>query len=61
MENKEEGKACCGPSKCCGKALFALALLAIGGLGGYLCGRNCGTHQCSAKDAPVQVSAPAQK
>lgn len=57
MENKEEGKgACCDKAKCCGgKALAAIGLLAIGGLGGYFCGR-----QCPVKNAPSAVEAPAQ-
>jgi hypothetical protein len=52
MENQEgkEGEAgCCAKTKCCGKALAALALLAVGGLGGYLAGRCC----------PARTSAPA--
>ncbi|MBI3550990.1 MAG: hypothetical protein HY077_00605 [Elusimicrobia bacterium] len=57
MENqdkKDEGQGCCTKGKCCGgKALAAVALLAVGGLGGYFCGRHCG-----AKDQPAAVSAP---
>lgn len=51
MENKQEaGKGgCCDKAKCCGgKALAALALLAIGGLGGYFCGRQCALKNTSA-------------
>ena len=54
QETKEGGK-CCSKAACCGgKALAAVALLAVGGLGGYFCGRTC-----SVKDAPA-ASAPAQ-
>ncbi|MBI2361815.1 MAG: hypothetical protein HYV15_00305 [Elusimicrobia bacterium] len=46
MENQEtkgEEKGCCTKGKCCGgKTLAALALLAVGGLGGYFAGRHCG-------------------
>ena len=58
MENqeakgKDEDKGCCAKSKGCGcKALAAAALLAVGGLGGYFCGRHC----CASDK--VQVSAP---
>lgn len=55
QETKETGKeGCCSKGKCCGgKALAAIALLAIGGLGGYFCGRGC-----PSKDAaPVQTQA----
>lgn len=57
MENKQEEEkgGCCDKAKCCGgKALAAIALLAIGGLGGYFCGR-----QCALKSAPAAVEAPA--
>ena len=43
-DQKKEGtdeKACCA-KKCCGKSLAVIALLAIGGAGGYLAGRCCG-------------------
>ena len=54
-QNEAKESACCAKGKCCGgKALAAIALLAIGGAGGYLCGR-----QCAIKDAPAAVSAPA--
>lgn len=56
QEGKEEGKGCCGTKKCCGKALGALALLLIGGAGGYFAARHC---KVCAVDAPA-VSAPAQ-
>lgn len=49
----KDGKACCAKS-CCGKALTAFALLAIGGLGGYIGGRYCAAH-CAVKDAPAAV------
>lgn len=57
MENQEkDGKACCDKSKCCGKALVAFALLALGGTGGYIAGKCC-----SAKTtAPAAVEAPAK-
>lgn len=51
MENTEtkDGEKCCSKAKCCGgKALIAIALLGLGGIGGYLCGRNC-----AVKAAPV--------
>ena len=61
MENPEkkdgqEGKACCEKSKCCGKALAAFALLAIGGAGGYLAGK-CHASKCSM---PAGAEAPAK-
>lgn len=60
MENqdkKEEGKACCDKSKCCGgKALAAFALLALGGAGGYLAGK-CHASKCAM---PAAVEAPAK-
>lgn len=54
MENTETKEGCCSKGKCCGaKALIAVALLAVGGIGGYLCGRCC-----SLKSAPAaQVQA----
>lgn len=57
MENQKEegGKECCSKKACCGtKALIAIGLLAVGGAGGYLCGKKC-----AVKDAPA-LSAPAQ-
>lgn len=57
QENKD-GKECCTKGKCCGcKALAAIALLAVGGIGGYLCGRHCGATQCTT---PPAVQAPAK-
>lgn len=58
MENQEkDGKACCDKSKCCGgKALAAVALLAVGGIGGYLASRCCKNKT----DAPAAAAAPAQ-
>jgi hypothetical protein len=61
MESQEkkdgqEGKACCEKSKCCGKALAAFALLAIGGAGGYLAGK-CQMSKCAV---PAAVEAPAK-
>jgi hypothetical protein len=59
MENeKKEGadeKACCA-KKCCGKSLAVIALLAIGGAGGYLAGKCCGAKHA----APAAVEAPAK-
>ncbi len=53
-EAKKDGK-CCSKGACCGcKALVALALLAIGAVGGYFCGRHC----AASAPAPA-VSAPA--
>ena len=50
--NKEDGKECCGKGKCCGaKALAAVALLAIGGLGGYFCGSHCAAKAAAAPQA----------
>ena len=41
-EGQEDGKACCGPKgKCCGKAAAVLALLLVGGAGGFFAGRHC--------------------
>lgn len=58
MDTKEDGKACCDKSKCCGgKALAAIGLLALGGVGGFFAGRACKTH-CDLK-ASTEVSAPA--
>ena len=43
QEGKGDEKGCCAKTKCCtGKALAALALLLVGGFGGYFAGRNCG-------------------
>ena len=52
----QEGKACCDKSKCCGKALAAFALLAIGGIGGYAAGKCCAAKNA----APAAVEAPAK-
>ncbi|HVA66095.1 MAG TPA: hypothetical protein VNK24_04120 [Elusimicrobiota bacterium] len=53
-ETKKDGK-CCSKGACCGcKALVAVALLAIGAVGGYFCGRHC-----AASSAATAVSAPA--
>jgi hypothetical protein len=56
QEKKEDGKACCDKSKCCGKALAAFALLALGGTGGYFAGKCCGAKTA----APAAVEAPAK-
>lgn len=56
QETKTDEKGCCSKSKCCGgKTLGALALLAVGGLGGYFAGRHCG----KACELPA-VQAPAK-
>lgn len=53
QEGKDGGKECCAKAKCCGgKALAAIALLAVGGLGGYFCGRKC-----AVKEGPPAASA----
>lgn len=54
---KADEKGCCGTGKkCCGgKALAALALLLVGGVGGYLAGRHC--KSCAV---PPAAEAPAQ-
>lgn len=58
QEGEEEGGGCCGKGKCCGgKALAALALLLLGGIGGYFAGR-CGTTMCLI--SPASVLTPAQ-
>lgn len=54
QEKTEDGKACCVKSKCCGKALAAFALLALGGAGGYLAGK-CHASKCAV---PAAVEAP---
>lgn len=57
MDSQEkDGKACCDKSKCCGKALAAFVLLAVGGAGGYIAGKCCTAKQ----NAPAAVEAPAQ-
>ena len=56
-EQKKDGtdeKACCA-KKCCGKSLAVIALLAIGGAGGYLAGKCCGAK--NAAQAPVVTPA----
>ncbi len=59
-EKKEEGKSCCpcGKSKCCCKAFGAVALLVVGGIGGYFAGRHCAL--CAMKAAPAEVGARGQ-
>jgi hypothetical protein len=51
-ESKDGEKACCTKGKCCGKALAALALLLIGGAGGYFCARHCGSKTEAAVSQP---------
>lgn len=48
-------KGCCsGAKKCCGgKALAAIALLAIGGIGGYAAGKCCASRAAAAAPAPA--------
>ena len=59
MDNEKkagaEGKECC-TKKCCGKSLAVIALLAIGGAGGYLAGKCCAAK--GAASAPVAAPAP---
>lgn len=57
MENQEEkdGKACCSKKCCGGKALGVIALLLIGGAGGYFAGKHC--KSCAV---PAPVAAPVQ-
>jgi hypothetical protein len=59
QENKEGEKGgCCSKGKCCGgKALGAVALLVVGGLGGYFAGRHCGVSQNTAVSTPAQNQA----
>lgn len=52
-QNAVNGKACCAP-KCCGKSLAVIALLAIGGAGGYLAARCCAPKTAAAVEAPGQ-------
>ncbi|MDE2291541.1 MAG: hypothetical protein KGL53_05615 [Elusimicrobia bacterium] len=52
----KDGKGCCSKGKCCGgKGLAALALLLLGGLGGWA----AATH-CCAKPAAPAAQAPAK-
>lgn len=59
MDAKDEvggGQGCCTKAKCCGgKALIAIALLAVGGVGGYFCGRSCPVKEVPAASAPAQT------
>lgn len=51
-QDEKAGAGCCSKAKCCGgKALAAALLLAVGGLGGYFCGRGC----------PVKNAAPSSQ
>ena len=55
-QEKDGEKGCCGTGKSCFcKALVAVALLALGGVGGYFCGRSC-----ALKSAAASVSSPAK-
>lgn len=68
MDNQEpkatEKEGCCSKaSKCCGgKSLAALALVLIGGLGGYAAARHCGAKACpmSAASATAPAQTPAK-
>lgn len=54
-DQKDEGK-CCSKGRCCGcKALAAIALLALGAVGGFFAGRHC-----AATCAVPAASAPAK-
>lgn len=58
-EKIEEKGGCCSKSKCCGgKTLAALALLLVGGLGGFAAGRHCG-KVCPVREA-VAPAVPTQ-
>lgn len=49
----QDGKACCNTKKCCGgKGLAVLALLLVGGAGGYLTAKCCGDKASAAVEAP---------
>lgn len=63
MDTEKDKDGCCAKSKCCGKALAAIGLLAIGGLGGYLAGKRCGAGRMCATEhaAPAAPAAPAAK
>lgn len=53
--DEKSEKSCCGKKGCCGcKALAAVALLAVGAVGGYLGGRHC-----AARQTPAAVNTPA--
>lgn len=55
----KDGKdgSCCGRKSCCGgKALAAIALLAVGAAGGYLCARGCGDKPSAAVSATAPKS-----
>ena len=58
-EKKDEGKSCCSKSSCCCKAFGAIALLVVGGIGGYFAGRHCASCAMRTAAAPA-ASAPAQ-
>ena len=57
QEGKEAEKGCCKKGSCCcgGKALAALALVLVGGLGGY-----CVAKHCASTSSVPAVSAPAK-
>jgi hypothetical protein len=50
----DEKVGCCSKGKCCGcKALAAVALIALGAVGGYFCGRHCAMKETPAASAPA--------
>ncbi|MFI5346641.1 MAG: hypothetical protein ACHQ51_09735 [Elusimicrobiota bacterium] len=54
----DEGTKCCTKGKCCGcKAVAAVALLLIGGAGGYFCARHCAAKTEAPAAAPAQPQA----
>ena len=62
-ETKESGeKGCCSTGKrcCCGKALAAIGLIAIGFAGGAIFARHCPLRMCPfAPAVQTQTQAPA--
>lgn len=55
-KDAQDGKACCDKSKCCGgKTLAVLALLAVGGAGGYIASRCCDAKTTAAVETPAPV------
>jgi len=61
QEGKDGGKECCTKGACCGgKALIAFALLALGAVGGYFCGRNCTAKSCGMPSASAPAAAPSK-
>ncbi|TPW20656.1 MAG: hypothetical protein FD126_1471 [Elusimicrobia bacterium] len=59
-EKVDEKGGCCSKAKCCGgKTLAALALLLVGGFGGYFAGRSCG-KVCPVSQTAAPAAAPTQ-